>query len=435
MKIKIMSAFFIFIALFSGICTAKTAIYEKKDTGIAVISRAEPASKIVSFTILLKVSVYDDEAYVQGMRAFITELINAGFEELKTPDGASLFESLGVISKSEVEPDFISFTFTCLSKDFPYVFENVTKIISSPYSDEKIFKKAQKEYLKKYKDKNGIIDNVYSIFLSVFYRYHPYRRINQYSPKLIEGMTYEKTREFIKDLFTADKIVVSVSGKFDEDQVFSAVDSTFAKLPSAESRTFDIQWEPKAAVKQNFLSALSNNGWLIIGFSAPSYNSPDYPAMCIAQNIVGSGFTSRLWIEIREKSGLAYDLGALYPSLEGPAHIMFYAVIQPKNAMKVRKIAMDSIERLKEEGPTDEELFTAKEKVLGTYLLKTESSAGFADNSAGSYAIGNRGEDMMESKIKAITKNDVIKVINKYFNEPTVMIVRPPGIYINDTWL
>ena len=157
--------------------------------------------------------------------------------------------------------------------------------------------------------------------------------------------------------------------------------------------------------------------------------------MLVTNNLTGNGFGSRFWREIREKNGMAYGLGGIYPALEGPNHIMFYVMINPKNAMKVRKLAIDSIIDLKSNGFSDEELKTAKEKAIGTLLLERESSAGFTSQKASSVALGLSPAIDEIRQIKKVKKEDVAKVIDKYFKNPTVIIVRPPGLYIQDTWL
>lgn len=404
--------------------------------GPVFIGVPAPSDKISSFAVILKWGVHDEESHVAGMRAFAAEMIYAKFDELKNSEGVSFFESMGVMAKTETEPDYMIFTFECMTVDFDAVFNRVCSVLSSFYADEGVFKKAKEKYLKKYENRNGVIDDVYSLFISEFYRYHPYRRINDYSLSAIKGLEYEKAASFMKRLFSSERIFISVCGSVDMAKAERTALAHFPPSGIAPSSIAEVQWEPAASKKENFVLSSSRNGFLIFGYPAPSFSSPDYPVMKLIECLSGRGFSSRLWNEVREKKGLAYSVGATYPALEGPSHIMLYAVIAPSSAMKVRKIFADTIANLAKEGPTERELATAKEKVIGEFLLRIEPSAGMASETASSAALGSRfAVDDFEKKIRKVTPEDTVRVMRKYFGKPMVLIVRPPNLYLNDTWM
>ena len=423
--------------IFSQNADASSVTQEKFPDGMTVITKNIDSGDIVSFSILIKLSVYHEESYVQGIRAFLSELIEEKIKNAKTSDGISLIEYKGVSVKSQTEADYIAFRFVCKKEDFLQILDITSKAVANPASEEAVFASAKKKFREKYKNINGIIDNVYSLFLASFYRYHPYKLINQYSLSAIDRIEQKKTTDFLKKTISKDRIIISLAGNFNREKAIEIIKSNFENLSPAAKKFVSIQWEPQAIEKQLFLSALSNKGWLLLGFTFPSYSSPDYPEMLIAKNIIGEGFNSRFWMELREKRGYAYELGALAPTLEGPAHVMFYIVTQPKNIMQARKIACEIIEDVKKNGVTEKELEIAKEKALGSLFLIRESSSGLAFDVAVSEAVGGdyNVELNLKNKIKKVTSADVKRAVNKYFQIPVIIIVRPPGLYINDTYL
>ena len=433
--------FFVFIIIFllsipanaDGRLPNTPDFSSKRD--IHIIYNTGKNDKICGITLLFKWGVSDEESYVQGMRSFIAELIYKQIEDIKTDDGITALEAYGIGVKPEVESDYILFKSSCMKEDFPFVLDKICEAVSNPFKDEKLFEKAKKDYVKKYKDKNGVIDNVYSLFLSEFYKYHPYRHINSYSVRNIEKLDFKQAQDFLSKLLKRDRIYISASGSFNQEKADKIINKYFSNFGLSEVKPEDIQWDIGNEEKQKFLTVSSPNGYLVIGYPAPSYSSADYFTMLVTNNLTGNGFGSRFWREIREKNGMAYGLGGIYPALEGPNHVMFYVMINPKNAMKVRKLAIDSINDLKSNGFSDEELNTAKEKAIGTLLLERESSAGFTSQKASSVALGLSPAIDEINQIKKVKKEDVVKVMNKYFKNPTVIIVRPPGLYIQDTWL
>lgn len=437
MKIKNIAITILLIFLLFSQADAENAIKEILPGGISVITQNSNSSDIASFTILIKLGVYDEESYIQGIRAFLTELIKEKIKSAKTEHGTSLIEIKGVSTFTSTEPDYISFTFACRKNDFAEVLDIASKAIANPAGDTELYDNTKRKYKEKYKNISGVIDNIYSLFLASFYSYHPYKLINQYSIVSIDRMSKERLADFTQKTFSKDRITVSISGNFDREKAISIIKTNFEKLDLAQKKNAQIQWEPKSSEKQMFLSALSNRSWLLIGYSFPSYSSPDYPKMLLAKEIIGEGFNSRFWMELREKNGYAYELGAFSPPLSGPAHVMFYVVLQTKNVMNARKIATDIIEDIKREGVSDKELDIAKEKLLGSILLKRESTSGFSLDTAVSDAIGENYNIELNIKrdISSVTKEDIRRGVNKYFKEPVIIIVRPPGLYIKDTYL
>ena len=426
-----------YLMLFSSV-NAEISVKEVLPGGTTVITQNINSSEIASFTILIKLGVYDEESYAQGIRAFLTELIKEKIKNEKTEQGTSLIELRGVSANTNTEPDYISFTFVCKSGDLPEILNITLKAIANPTGDKTVYDSAKLKYKEKYKDINGIIDNIYSLFLASFYSYHPYKYINQYSLSTIDRMSIEKLADFTQKTFSQDRITVSLSGNFNRDKAIDIIKTNFESLDVAQKKNnAQIQWEPRSSEKQMFLSALSNRSWLLIGYSFPSYSSPDYPELLIAKEIIGEGFNSKFWIELREKNGYAYELGAIAPPLSGPAHVMFYVILQTKNVLNARKIAYEIIENIKREGVTDKELAIAKEKILGSLLLKRESTANFSLDTAVSEAIGEnyKVEMNLRKDVLQVTKEDVKRGVNKYFKDPVIIIVRPPGLYIKDTYL
>ncbi|MBR0518285.1 insulinase family protein, partial [bacterium] len=285
---------------------------EKKD--IHIIYNTGKNDKICGITLLFKWGVADEESYVQGMRSFIAELIYKQIEDIKTDDGITALESYGIGVNTEIESDYILLKSSCMKEDFPFVLEKLCEAVSNPFKDEKLFEEAKKDYVKKYKDKNGVIDNVYSLFLTEFYKYHPYRHINSYSVGNIEKLSFKQAQDFLSKLLKRDRIYISASGRFNQEKADKIINKYFSKFGLSEIKPEEIQWDTEAGEKQKFLTASSPNGYLLIGYSAPSYSSSDYFTMLVANNLTGNGFGSRFWREIREKNGMAYGLGGIYPA-------------------------------------------------------------------------------------------------------------------------
>jgi len=405
------------------------------DNGVVLLAKPNERKDIVAISVVLKLSVFDETDQKVGIRTMLADLIMERINSEKASSGIRLTELMGVMSGTETTPDYVIFNFITTTRHYKKVLELLSKSLTSPSFDEALFKKEKKAFTEALKGGKGGFSAIYEIFLQVFYKYHPYKSSEEINTKGLDKLEKNKLEEFMKAKLSADRIVIGIAGNFNYSETKALVEKYFGGVgnPPKSSRV-EVQWEPKATEKEVFLSSLSQMAYLIIGLPAPSYSSPDYPAMKVLCTLLGEGLNSRLWVQLREKRGLAYELGSFYPDLEGPSHMLIYVVSQPQNVIQSRRLIMSELEKLKTTNVLDRELSDAKAKINGSYLLARESCKGQASHMAISEVIGGKYSlDMtMQKRLEDVNAADIKRVVNTYFGEATLLVVRPPGAFYID---
>jgi zinc protease len=228
--------------------------------------------------------------------------------------------------------------------------------------------------------------------------------------------------------------VVSVAGKVERSSIEAKIKSELGELQPQKDTTVEIQWEPKAAEKEIVLSAGSRLAWVFLGFPAPGKKSSDYAAMRMLQGLLGEGLSSRLWTELREKRGLAYELGSVYPDLEGPSHMLAYIITRPNEVGESRRRILDEVEKVKREGVPVLELEETRRKLIGNYLLERETNRGKAFHLALAELLGMGYESDLAfiKQIQAVTPQDVQRVARTYLDNATLVVARPGGRFYLD---
>ncbi len=405
------------------------------DNGVVLLTKANESKDVVAISIVLKLSVFDETDQKVGIRTMLSDLIMERIYDERAPSGIRLTELMGVMSGTETTPDYVIFNFITTTRHYKKVLELLSKSITTTSFDEALFKREKKVFTEAVKEGKGGFSAIYEIFLQIFYKYHPYKASEDVNVKGLEKLEKTKLEEFMKSKLSADRIVIGIAGNVNYQETKTLVDKYFGALeiPRKSSRV-EVQWEPKATEKEVFLSSLSQMAYLIIGLPAPSYSSPDYPAMKVLCALLGEGLNSRLWVELREKRGLAYELGSFYPDLEGPGHMMIYVISQPQNVIQSRRIIISELEKLKTGYVLDRELTDAKAKINGSYLLARESCKGQASHMAISEVIGGKYslDSTMQKRLEDVSSADIRRVVNTYFEETTMLVVRPPGAFYID---
>ena len=122
----------------------------------------------------------------------------------------------------------------------------------------------------------------------------------------------------------------------------------------------------------------------------------------------------------REKNGITYDLGVYYPIRSGNAPFLIYLSVSNKQALFAFELLSSLWKNLLLNPLIDTELFLAKEKLKGSFLLGNQSLDEILQRKIQliSYGIPPISEIELNSKIDDISSLDILKLTKKYFSKP-----------------
>ena len=178
---------------------------------------------------------------------------------------------------------------------------------------------------------------------------------------------------------------------------------------------------------------------VVAGFRAAPTSSPDYPALLVVNALLGGMKSGRLFTQLREKQGLAYDLGSLYTPRLGGGDLAAYVYGAPTKTDPTTKKEVPTVGLTKESllaqiaslqttPPTPAELARAQHYLIGTYRLRHErledraSLLGIAELSSQD---GYKLDTDYAQYVNAVTVADVQRVAAKYLVHPVISTVEP----------
>ena len=190
-----------------------------------------------------------------------------------------------------------------------------------------------------------------------------------------------------------------------------------AKAQLTESKDVEI-------IKQDLNQAHIVKGWLV-----PSYDSEEYPVLMLLNIILGaSGLSSRLFLELRDKKGLAYVVRSSYEALSLGANFAIYIATEPKNIQVSLDGFREEIEKIRTIPVSEEELENARNNLLGKWAFTQETNNQQACLYA-HYGVLGLGFDFnarMKEKIKTVTADQIKSCAEKYFNDISVLSIIKP---------
>jgi predicted Zn-dependent peptidase len=164
----------------------------------------------------------------------------------------------------------------------------------------------------------------------------------------------------------------------------------------------------------------------------PGTRHEDYAPMAVLNTILGAaGLSSRLFLELRDKQGLAYTVRSSYETYRYKGLFSLYIGTEPKNKEKCLKGFAEEVDKLVNVRVSAEELEDAKRNMLGRRSVFLETAHQQANYIGANYTLGRTLEEIenVPELIEAVTSADIQRVAEKYLTQPALTsIVGPSNI-------
>jgi zinc protease len=236
----------------------------------------------------------------------------------------------------------------------------------------------------------------------------------------LKKVTLDDIRKFYADFYGASDSEFVVSGQFDPAAVKKAAADLFAgwKSPKPFAEVVS-EHRAVAAIDKNYETPDKQNAMFIAAYRFPmTDDDPDYPAMELANYIVGGSPGSRMWKRIREKEGLSYGTGTRMeiPTKENGAVLIGFAISAPANSPKVETSFKDELSRTLKEGFAADEFAAAKtawleeqkvQRSQDQFLVQALSSREHWDRTM-------KWDETIEAKVQALTPDQAAQAFRKH---------------------
>ncbi|MFQ3549402.1 MAG: pitrilysin family protein [Armatimonadota bacterium] len=436
--------FIIFIVIFA--CTSSsfsqtTGIYKDKlDNEVTLITKPEHGTGLVAIIAAVKVGSSNESFQTAGIGNFVAQLLLAGTALSSAEEVALIAESVGgnIIAQSHFDFTEIRIVTTSemFNKSMKLIGESLTQLVFEHKWVEQTRNNLKSKFLAQ--DSN-YYEIAYQQLRELLYEDNSYRRTPLGSERVIANTTIADLQKYYSYYYVPNNIIITVVGDISREHALDQTSKAFAGVPTAK---LPLQRPiPNETLSQNRLRVLEADipvAYLMVGWHAPSVTEDDYYAAAVATNALGGGKGSYMFRELRQKEGIAYDLGVQYPMLKYQSHILSYILTNPfkisYKEMKVefvmdyvQKILLEQITKLQNEPLSDTDLKRAKGYTIGSYLLSHQRMIDRAFRLAWLESIG-LGYDFYDSfpeKIEKVTAADVQRVSNKYFRNYAAVLLLP----------
>ena len=250
------------------------------------------------------------------------------------------------------------------------------------------------------------------------------------TPESVKDIQQKDIREYMHQQYNPANTVVAVAGNVTQDEVVDMLVETTRDWKPLEP----LKWEPATDEVQGPVVKIerrrSDQSHVCLAVPGLSLGHPDRYAFNLMNTILGDGMSSRLFLNLREEKGLAYDVQSSTSSFRDTGALVVYCGVEPQKTNEAVKSIVQEFKGMHEQ-PNEQELHKAKEYSKGRLLLRMEDTRAVASWLGAQELLQEivRTPDEVVDLLDAVDASDVARVSNDLLDENKIRlaVVGPRG--------
>jgi len=397
--------------------------------GLTLVVVEDHRAPIVTFEMAVPVGEVNDPPRQTGLAEATADLLTEGAGGLTSHQLATEVEKLGGRISSSSSPDYSQISATVLAENAGRMIEIAGDALlrpSFPEEEVALYKNTRLEKLTVERQDPAFI--VTEEFNKIIYGSHPYSA-SAPTPELVSGMNRSRIREFYEASFGPDGSYIVAVGDFEPSAMESRLRDIFGGWKSRPRPASHFPGPPARSEKTIHLIDRpgSDQADIRIGSLAVRRASPDFTPLLVANAILGAGTSSRLFLNVREKKGYAYDVSSSLAALK--QYGTFFGATETRNEVCAQAITeiLAEFDRMRNEKVAPDELQNAKNYIIGNFSLLLSTQAGLADQILRARLLGLDADflETIRSRVDAVTADQVTAAARAYIltDHPAIVVV------------
>ena len=239
----------------------------------------------------------------------------------------------------------------------------------------------------------------------------------------VGAVTREHLASHIETFYRPSNIVLSVAGNVEREEVLEYAERHWNEgWPSESFEATPSRVRAGTAMSDELaqIEVRDNEQCnLALALRSISRLDPDRYAMGLMNEVLGGGMSSRLFIEIREKRGLAYSVGSYPSAFEDAGHLSIMAGVTADHVLETVEVVIDELHKISAEAVSDEELDRVRQHTVGSFRLSLDAAASWCHR-AGGMLIANGTIEPVDETIagyEAVTAADIQRAAQRIVRE------------------
>lgn len=396
------------------------------DNQMVVLFSEQHQLPFITINLLFDAGSWRDPQKHPGLANLASEGILLGTEKYSLDDLNRELDFLGAELSTACDRDFMTVSFRILTKHLNRGMELFNEVVIHPaFPKDQIQRKirAIQGMLKSMQVQPDYIAD--REFHRILFRQNPYGHPVEGSIESLARMDRKSVADFYRKFLKPNNAVLAIVGDISreemESKILSPLEQWATGEPSSGADFRKIFEEKQDSVRIDKPVAQAN---IVMGHGGIQRNNADYYKVQVMNQIFGgSGFTSRLFKEIRVEKGLAYSVGSVFVSRKFPGSLQITMQTKNSTAKEAMDIAMEMMRDMQENPPTDQEMETARQYLIGSFPMRFDSQAELANHlvQIEYYDLGLDYFNKYPEYIGAVSADDVLHAARTYLKPGDVI--------------
>ena len=317
--------------------------------------------------------------------------------------------------------------FNCLKGDFDDVFAVFVDLLRHPaFREEKLLlaKRQLESSISRRNDETEEIASAQQDILG-YGRQSVLARQPEYAT--VEAVTRQDLLDWHKQHATPNNIILGIVGDFDSHEMEATLRKAFGEWPKGAKVA---EAKPVIAPEKPGLYLVDKNdvNQSEVRMIAPGIvrRNPDYFALKVMNEILGGGFSSRLFSNLRTKAGLAYSVGGgVGAEWDHPGLTVLEIGTKTETTIDAIRGLWEQIDQMKQQPPTEDELKRAKDAILNSFIFNFDTP-GKVLREQETYEFHGYPANFLETYrtgVEKVTTADVARVANQYLHRDQMRVL------------
>ncbi|MGA9173992.1 MAG: pitrilysin family protein [Thermoactinomyces sp.] len=396
--------------------------------GVRIVAEKIPHVRSVALGIWVGAGSKNENQQNNGISHFIEHMMFKGTEKRTARQLAEAFDAIGGHVNAFTSKEMTCYYGKVLDQHFGIALEILTDMFfGSVFADSEI-EKEKKVIVEEIRMVEDTPDDLVHDLLSIAsLGDHSLSYPVLGNEETVLTFTREALLEYKENHYTPDQVVVAVAGNLPDDY-YDQIASLFGGF-QGESRTRGadpLRFVPGVKVKQK----PTEQTHLCIGLPGLSIQDPRIYTLVLLNNVLGGNMSSRLFQEIREERGLAYSVYSYHSAHRDGGVFAIYAGTKHGQEEEVCECIYQTLEQVKRQGLSADELNKAKEQLKSSLMLGLESTNNRMSRLGRNELLLGRHLSMDEivDSVDRITLEDVNELARELFVSPmSLALISPDG--------
>lgn len=397
-------------------------------SGLTLLVRENAVAPVVAVSLQVRMGTRWERAESAGLSNLLQHVMVKGTARRSAQEIAETAEEIGGSLSASGEADVSEIRGTALARHWKALLDLVADVALRPSLPPDEIEKERGVILSQIGNRADLpFPLTFDTLLAFLYGPHPYGLPALGQRQAVERVDRALLLDHYGRHYRAGRIVLAVSGQVSGPEVVEEVGRLFADLPGGPGAADPALPPPAGANVRQVLERPAAQAQIHMGYLAPPLSHPDYPAVKVLSTLMGGGMSGRLYTELRNKQGLAYSLGAVYPSRVDTSFFVMHMGTAPENLDRAEEGIRRETARVRQERVTEDELQRAKAYLLGNLAMDRRTNARQAWYLAffELAGVGHEFLDRYVTAVDAVTVEDIHRVAGRYLAAPTGVVLKP----------